>query len=159
MATENRSWGYTRIQGALANLEHHVSRGAIAIILKQHGIEPAPDRQKPTTWQEFLCRHRGVLTAADFFSVEVWTAGGLTRFAVLFVIDVATRRVCIAGIVREPDKRLGGPARAPSDRMTDACAGSGSSSMTATPDSPTGSLTRCQRLMSKPSACRPVRPI
>jgi len=27
MATENRSWGYTRIQGALANLDHHVSRG------------------------------------------------------------------------------------------------------------------------------------
>jgi len=44
-----------------------------------------------------------VLAAANFFSVEVWTAGGLTRFAVLFVIDLATRRVEIAGIVREPD--------------------------------------------------------
>jgi hypothetical protein len=38
MATENRSWGYTRIQGALANLDHHVSRGTIANILRQHGI-------------------------------------------------------------------------------------------------------------------------
>jgi hypothetical protein len=26
MATENRGWGYTRIQGALANLNHDVSR-------------------------------------------------------------------------------------------------------------------------------------
>ena len=103
MATENRSWGYTRIQGALANLDHHVSRGTIANILRQHGIEPAPERQKRTTWQEFLRTHRGVLAAADFFSVEVWTAGRLTRFAVLFVIDLATRRVEIAGIVREPD--------------------------------------------------------
>jgi len=102
MATENRSWGYTRIQGALANLNHDVSRGTIARILKQHGIEPAPERQRRTTWQEFLRRHHGVLAAADFFSVEVWTAGGLTRFAILFVIDLATRRVEIAGIVREP---------------------------------------------------------
>jgi putative transposase len=45
MATENRSWGYTRIQGALANLDHHVSRGTIANILRQHGIESAPERQ------------------------------------------------------------------------------------------------------------------
>ncbi len=103
MATENRSWGYTRIQGALANLDHHVSRGTIATILRQHGIEPAPERQKRTTWQEFLRTHRDVLAAADAFSVEVWTARGLTRFAVLFVIDLATRRVEIAGILREPD--------------------------------------------------------
>ena len=27
MATQNRDWGYTRIQGALANLHHHVARG------------------------------------------------------------------------------------------------------------------------------------
>ena len=33
----------------------------------------------------------------------MWTASGLTRFAVLFVIDLATRRVEIAGIHREPD--------------------------------------------------------
>ncbi|MPZ20031.1 MAG: transposase [Luteitalea sp.] len=103
MATENRSWGYTRIQGALANLDHHVSRGTIANLLRQRGIEPAPERQKRTTWQEFLTAHRDVLAAADFFTVEVWTAGGLTRFAVLFVIDLATRRVEIAGILPEPD--------------------------------------------------------
>jgi transposase InsO family protein len=103
MATENRSWGYTRIRGALGNLNHHVSRGTIANILRQRGIEPAPERQKRTTWQEFLRTHRSVLAAADFFSVEVWTAEGLTRFAVLFVIDLATRRVEIAGTLPEPD--------------------------------------------------------
>jgi putative transposase len=104
MATENHSWGYTRIQGALANLDHHVSRGAIASILRQRGVEPAPERQKRTTWREFLTAHWDVLAAADFFTVEVWTAGGLTRFAVLFVIDLATRRVEIAGILPEPDR-------------------------------------------------------
>jgi putative transposase len=79
MATENRDWGYTRIQGARANLDHHVARGTIANILRQHGIEPAPDRQKRTTWQEFLKTHWDVLAAADFFTVEVWTGRGLTR--------------------------------------------------------------------------------
>src|SRR5712664_1368395 len=73
MATENRDWGYTRIQGALANLDHHVARGPIANILRQHGIEPAPERQRRTTWQEFLRSHWEALAAADFFTVEVWT--------------------------------------------------------------------------------------
>ena len=80
-----------------------VSRGTIANILKEHGIDPAPERQKRTTWQEFLRAHWSVLAAADFFTVEVWIQGRLTRFAVLFVIDLATRRVEIAGIVSEPD--------------------------------------------------------
>ena len=38
--------------------------------------------------------------AADFFSVEVWTRRGLQRFMVLFLIELATRRVEIAGIAR-----------------------------------------------------------
>src|SRR4029453_13442316 len=88
---------------APANPTPQSNRGPIANILKQHGIEPVPERQRRTTWQEFFRRHRGVLAAADFFSVEAWTARGLTRFAVLFLIALATRRVEIAGIVREPD--------------------------------------------------------
>jgi putative transposase len=103
MATENRDWGYTRIQGALANVGHDVGRGTIATILGQNGIEPAPERQKRTTWQDFLKSHWDVLAAADFFTVEAWTATGLKRYAVLFVIELATRRVQIAGIASEPD--------------------------------------------------------
>src|SRR5262245_30522117 len=103
MATANRDWGYTRIQGALANFGHDVGRGTIAAILRQQGIEPAPERRKGTTWREFLRAHWDVLAAADFFTVEVWTASGLTRYVVLFVIELATRRVHIAGITAEPD--------------------------------------------------------
>jgi transposase InsO family protein len=103
MATENRGWGYTRIQGALANLHHEVSRGTIATVLREHGLEPAPDRLKKTTWTEFLKTHREVLAAADFFTVDVWTGLGLTRFAVLFVIELSTRRIHIAGVAEEPD--------------------------------------------------------
>ena len=103
MATENRDWGYTRIQGALANLGHDVGRGTIATILRQHGIEPAPEWRKRTTWSESLKAHWDVLAATDFFTVEVWTATGLTRYVVLFVIELATRRVHIAVIASEPD--------------------------------------------------------
>ena len=103
MATENRDWGYTRIRGALANLGHRVARGTIANILQQHGIEPAPERLKKSTWGEFLQAHWEVLAAADFFTVEVWTRSGLVRFVVLFVIELSTRRVEIAGITTRPD--------------------------------------------------------
>jgi hypothetical protein len=80
MATDNPpSWGYTRIQGALANLDYQIGRGTIATILRQHGIEPAPERQKRTTWREVLTAHWSVVAATDFFTVEVWTGDGLTR--------------------------------------------------------------------------------
>ena len=46
--------GYRRIQGALANLGYQVGRGTIANILKEHGLEPAPERKRKTTWKEFL---------------------------------------------------------------------------------------------------------
>ncbi len=44
MARENPSWGYDRIQGALANLGHEISDQTIGNILRAHGIEPAPER-------------------------------------------------------------------------------------------------------------------
>ena len=98
MAVENRDWGYRRIQGALSNLGHRVARGTIANILKKHGIEPAPERTRKTTWKEFLSRHWELLVAADFFTVEVWTGRGLQRFLVLFFIELSTRRIEVAGI-------------------------------------------------------------
>jgi len=103
MAEENRSWGYTRIQGALANLGHTIGRTTIADILKRHGIEPAPERIRKTTWKEFLRRHWSQIVAADFFTVEVWTCEGLKRFVVLFFIDLSTRHVEIAGIAHSPN--------------------------------------------------------
>src|SRR6202521_1481220 len=66
MAHENPSWGYTRIQGALANLRHKVGRGTIANVLKRNGIEPAPERGKRTTWATFLRAHWKVFAASDF---------------------------------------------------------------------------------------------
>jgi putative transposase len=62
-------------------------------------MEPAPERQRKTTWKEFLTRHWELIVAADFFTVEVWTRRGLQRFVVLFFLDLSTRQVEVAGIV------------------------------------------------------------
>jgi len=105
MAKEDLSWGYGRIQGALENLGHVISRSTIARILKEHGIEPAPQRRKGMSWSTFLKVHWDVLAATDFFTIEVMTLRGLVRHHVLFVIEQCTRRVEIAGIVPEPDGR------------------------------------------------------
>jgi transposase InsO family protein len=103
MALENPRWGYTRIRGALANLGHTVARGTIANILREHGIEPAPERGKRTPWSTFLKAHWESLAAIDFFTVEVSTLGSLMTFYVLIVIELSTRRVQIAGITPQPD--------------------------------------------------------
>ncbi|MCP3938461.1 MAG: hypothetical protein GY708_24200, partial [Actinomycetia bacterium] len=93
LATENPTWGYCRIQGALKNLGHKVAPSTIAKTLKEHGIYPAPDR--PSSWRTFLKAHWDQLAATDFFTVEVWTPKGLRTFYVLFFVELKTRRVHI----------------------------------------------------------------
>ncbi len=103
MARENPSWGYTRLRGALMNLGLDLGRSTIARILKDNGIEPAPLRGKTLPWRAFLKAHWDAIAAADFFSVEVLTVGGLVRYLVLFVIELKTRRIHIAGITSRAD--------------------------------------------------------
>ncbi|HBG26293.1 MAG: hypothetical protein A2Y10_13285 [Planctomycetes bacterium GWF2_41_51] len=69
--------------------------------MKKEGLEPHPDRQKKTTWAEFISAHWQSLTAIDFFTNEVYTLKGLTRYMVLVAIDYATRKVEIAGIIEQ----------------------------------------------------------
>ena len=83
MATENRGWGYTRIQGAMANLGYKPGRGMVRRILQEHGIEPAPERGKGMPWAVFLKAHWKVLAASDFFTIEVWSWSGLVTYYVL----------------------------------------------------------------------------
>ena len=103
MAPENREWGDTRSRGARGNLGHQVARGPLANVRKERGLEPAPDRKTRPTGRECLAAHGDVLAAADCFTVAVWTPRGLTRFTVLGLIHLASRRGQIAGISAEPD--------------------------------------------------------
>jgi transposase InsO family protein len=101
-AQENPTWGYDRIQGALANVGYHLSDQTIGNILQEQGIEPAPDRKRQTTWKTFIQAHWDVLAAVDFTTIEVWTKRGPVTFYLLFVMEVASRRVHFAGCTPSP---------------------------------------------------------
>ena len=103
MARENPTWGYDRIQGALANLGHEISDTTVGSILKAHGVDPAPDRKRQSTWKSFIRAHWDVLASVDFTTIEVWTKGGLVTFYLLFVMELATRRVHFAGCTANPN--------------------------------------------------------
>jgi hypothetical protein len=101
LAKENRSWGYLRIQGALANVGRVIAPTTIANILKRHGVEPAPERMQRITRKEFLDAPLGPNRCERFLTVEVWrTRTGLQRFVVLFFMDLSTRRVIMGGIAK-----------------------------------------------------------
>jgi putative transposase len=103
MAEENPTWGYRRIQGALANLGHHIDAITVRNILRRHHLEPAPQRRKAgMSWAQFLKLHWEVLAATDFFTVEVATWHGLVTYYVLVVMELATRRVHVVGITPHP---------------------------------------------------------
>src|SRR3989442_10669513 len=103
MAEENPTWGYRRIQGALANLGHKIDKITVRNILRRHHMEPAPQRRKGGMgWAQFLKLHWEVMAATDFFTVEVATWHGLVTYYVLVVMELATRCVHIAGITPHP---------------------------------------------------------
>jgi len=104
-AKENPTWGYDRIADALANIGHDVSDQTVGNVLKQHGIEPAPERKRTTTWATFLKAHWEQLGAIDFTTIEVWSKKGLVTFYLLFAMHLSTRRVRLVGCTPYP----GGP--------------------------------------------------
>src|SRR5437867_4495396 len=102
MAKENPRWGYTRIRGAMKSLGHEIGRSTVERILRDSGIEPAPQRGERTSWRTFLATHWEALAAADFFTAEALTLGGLIRYFVFFPIRLKTRTMEIAGITCQP---------------------------------------------------------
>ncbi|MFD8762784.1 integrase core domain-containing protein [Streptomyces mirabilis] len=98
LAGQNPNWGYRRIHGELAALGIKVAAATVWNILKEHGIDPAPDRDH-TTWANFLSSQAQAIVAADFFETKTLT--GATLY-VLAVIEHATRRVRILGATAHP---------------------------------------------------------
>jgi putative transposase len=99
LARENPAWGYRRIQGELVGLGITLAASTVWTILKEAGIEPAPNRQS-ISWAEFLRAQAASIVECDFLTVDTFF---LKRFYVLFFIELATRRVHLAGITTNPD--------------------------------------------------------
>src|SRR5262249_53224379 len=99
LAQENPAWGYRRIQGELVGLGIKLAASTVWTILKEAGIAPAPKRLEQS-WAEFLRRQAASILECDFLTVDTLF---LKRFYVLFFIELATRRVRLAGITTNPD--------------------------------------------------------
>jgi putative transposase len=98
MVRENPSWGYRRVHGELLTLGIKVAASTVWEILREAGVDPAPDRAA-TTWTQFLRSQAQALLAADF--IETITLAG-TRMSVLAVIEHASRRIRILGATAHP---------------------------------------------------------
>lgn len=98
MARENRSWGYDRIVGALANLGYTLSDQTVGNILKRHGIPPAPERKKTVTWREFVRVYLDILRATDFFNNEIWSGLGRLIISLLCCLSFVRHQVHIVGM-------------------------------------------------------------
>ncbi len=100
LAAENPRWGDGRLQGELAKLGHALGRSTVRDVLTRRHVPPTPLRsRRASTWRPFLARHRDVVLACNFFTVETLF---LKTLHILFFIEVGTRRVHLAGCTAHP---------------------------------------------------------
>jgi putative transposase len=98
LARENPGWGYRRIHGELLVLGVKVAASTVWEMLKDAGVDPAPERSS-STWAGFLRSQADALLACDFF--ETVTLSG-ARLYVFAVIEHAHRRIRVLGATAHP---------------------------------------------------------
>ena len=100
---ENPRWGYQKVTAQIVYLGYTISKSTVKNILIENGFDPESDLTVKTTWHEFIKSHWDVLTACDFFTIELLTGRRLVRGTLFFVIELSTRKVFFAPIQPQPD--------------------------------------------------------
>jgi hypothetical protein len=100
---ENPRWGYQKITDQVTYLGYKISKSSVKNILIENGFDPEPDLTVKSTWHEFIQSHWDVLSACDFFTIELLVSRKLIRCTVFFVMELATRKVFFAPIKLQPD--------------------------------------------------------
>ena len=90
---ENPRWGYKKIRDQVVYIGYNICKSSVRNILIEHGYDPEPDLTVRSTWHEFIKSHWDVLTACDFFTVELLVGRRLIRCTLFFVMELATRKV------------------------------------------------------------------
>jgi putative transposase len=98
LARENPRCGYQRIAGELGGLGAPLSATTVRKLLREAGLGPAGKRAG-LTWREFIRHQAATMIASDFFTVDTVRS---TRLDVLFFIELASRRVHLAGSSQNP---------------------------------------------------------
>jgi len=100
---ENPRWGFQKITDQIEYLGYEISKTSVKNILIENGYDPEPDLTVRSTWHEFLKSHWDVMTACDFFTIELLVGRKLIRCTVFFVIEFSARKVFFAPIKLQPD--------------------------------------------------------
>jgi putative transposase len=106
LSRENPSWGYRRLHGELLVLGVKVAASTVWEILKEAGIDPAPERAG-STWSDFLRSQADALLACDFLETVILAGARMYVFA---VIEHASRRIHILGATPHPTTAWGAQA-------------------------------------------------
>ena len=81
------------MHGEVCRLGYRIGASTVWTILQRAGVDPAPKRSA-LTCRQFLHAQAHSVLAVDFFTVDTVL---LRRLYVLFVIELATRRVHLLG--------------------------------------------------------------
>jgi putative transposase len=100
---ENPRWGYRKIRDQVVYLGYTICKSSVKTILIEHGYDPEPALTVRSTWHEFIKSHWEVLSACDFFTIELLVGHRLVRCTVFFVLELATRKIFFALIKPGPD--------------------------------------------------------
>ncbi|MHC5156315.1 MAG: integrase core domain-containing protein [Planctomycetota bacterium] len=100
---QNHRWGYQKITDQIVYLGYKISKSSVKNVLIENGYDPEPDLTVRSTWHEFIKSHWNVLSACDFFTLELLINKTLVRCTVFFVIELSTRKVFFAPIKLQPD--------------------------------------------------------